>query len=467
VFALVYLFAGPPRLGRRIFQLFLGGIAMVVSAGWWIAIVQLTPASSRPYIGGSQNNSLWNLMFGYNGFGRLTGNETGSVGGGTQAGSQWGQTGLTRLFNTAFGGQISWLLPAASILLVAGLVLTARRVRTDRTRAALLLWGGWLGVTGIAFSLGQGIIHPYYTVALAPAIGALIGIGAVTLWSHRTLLARYTLTAAFAATVAWSWMLLDRTPAWHPWLRTLLLIAGFAIGGAMLVWPLLSRRWAGAVIAGAVVVALLGPGAYAVATAATPHSGAIPAAGPAVAGGFGPGGGRARGFGGPTGGPAIGGFTGAPPAGAGTSPLFGNGRPPFGGAGGGRGGLGGLLGGTTVSSQLKTLLTTDSSRYTWVAATVSANNAASYQLATGGSVMAIGGFNGTDPSPTLAQFEQDVAAHKIHYFIGGGVGGFGGAGQSSSTTGSISAWVSSHFTATTVGGVTVYDLTNPTTAAAT
>jgi 4-amino-4-deoxy-L-arabinose transferase-like glycosyltransferase len=473
VFALVYLFAGPPRLGRRIYQLFLGGIATLVAAGWWIAIVQLTPASSRPYIGGSQNNSLWNLIFGYNGFGRLTGNENGSVGGGTQAGSRWGPTGLTRLFNSDFGGQISWLLPAALILLVAGLVLTARRVRTDRTRAALLLWGGWLVVTGAAFSLGQGIIHPYYTIALGPAIGALIGIGAVTLWSRRTIVARYTLMAAFAVTIAWSYVLLDRTPSWHPWLRTALLIAGFGVGGALLAWPLLSRSWTRVVLAAAVVTALLGPGAYTLATAATPHSGAIPSAGPAVAGGFGPGGGQARAFGGANGGPGAGrtpgGFTGLPPGGAGGAPLVGNGQRPFGvpGGGGRGGGLGGLLGGTTVSSQLKTLLADTSSRYTWVAATVSANNAASYQLASDGAVMAIGGFNGTDPSPTPAQFRHDVAAHKIHYFIGGttggGVGnGFGGQSGSSSAT-SISSWVAGHFTATTVGGVTLYDLTNPTT----
>ena len=108
-FGLVYLFAGPPRLGRRIGQLFLAGLAMLASAGWWIAVVQLTPAASRPYIGGSQNNSLWNLMFGYNGFGRLTGNENGSVTGGGS--SPWGVTGLTRLFNSDFGGQISWMLP--------------------------------------------------------------------------------------------------------------------------------------------------------------------------------------------------------------------------------------------------------------------------------------------------------------------------------------------------------------------
>ena len=126
-FGLVYLFAGPPRLGRRIGQLFLAGLAMLASAGWWIAIVQLTPAASRPYIGGSQNNSLWNLMFGYNGFGRLTGNENGSVTGGGS--SPWGITGLTRLFNADFGGQISWMLPAALLLL-------ARRARVHLEPAA-------------------------------------------------------------------------------------------------------------------------------------------------------------------------------------------------------------------------------------------------------------------------------------------------------------------------------------------
>jgi 4-amino-4-deoxy-L-arabinose transferase-like glycosyltransferase len=188
VFALVYLFAGPPRLGRRIGQLFLGGVAMLVSAGWWIAAVQLTPASSRPYIGGSQTNSLWNLMFGYNGFGRLTGNETGSVGGAT-GGGQWGATGATRLFNNDFGGQISWLLPAALLLLVAGLALTLRRPRTDRTRTALLLWGGWLVLTALLFSFGKGIIHPYYAIALCPAVGGVVGVGAAALWSHRSLFA--------------------------------------------------------------------------------------------------------------------------------------------------------------------------------------------------------------------------------------------------------------------------------------
>ena len=148
--------------------------------------MELVPASARPYIGGSQHNSILELILGYNGFGRLTGNETGSVGGGGGGGTgMWGQTGWSRLFDSEIGGQVAWLLPAALILLAAGLVVTRRRPRTDRTRAALLLWGGWLLVTGLTFSFMAGIFHAYYTVALAPAIGALVGIGATLLWRRR------------------------------------------------------------------------------------------------------------------------------------------------------------------------------------------------------------------------------------------------------------------------------------------
>ena len=130
-----------------------------MSSLWWVVAVQLVPAADRPYIGGSQNNSLWNLIFGYNGFGRLTGNESGSVGGGGTTGSRWGVTGLLRLFNSDFGGQVSWLIPAAVILLAAGLAVTWRAGRTDRTRAGLIIWGGWLLLTAVVFSLGQGH-HP-------------------------------------------------------------------------------------------------------------------------------------------------------------------------------------------------------------------------------------------------------------------------------------------------------------------
>ncbi|HEU5270317.1 MAG TPA: glycosyltransferase family 39 protein, partial [Jatrophihabitans sp.] len=178
-FALAYLIAAPGGLAGRIRQLLLAGLAMIGAAGWWIAIVSLIPARDRPYIGGSQHNSILELTLGYNGFGRLTGNETGSVGGGGPAGAgRWGTTGWSRLFGTDMGSQISWLLPSALLLLVAGLWFTRKAIRTDGSRAALVLWGGWLLVTGLVFSYAKGIIHPYYTVALAPAIGGVIGIGA-------------------------------------------------------------------------------------------------------------------------------------------------------------------------------------------------------------------------------------------------------------------------------------------------
>jgi 4-amino-4-deoxy-L-arabinose transferase-like glycosyltransferase len=469
-FALVYLLAAPTPLRRRVLQLLGAGVALVVSAGWWVAVVTLWPASSRPYIGGSQDNSILNLIFGYNGFGRLTGNEAGSVVGGGAAGQagQWGPTGITRLFGTEMGTQISWLLPAALLFLVAALWLGRRAARTDVRRAAVLVWGSWLVVTGLVFSYAQGIIHPYYTVALAPAIGALVGIGATWAWKQRDLwIARLVLASAMAVTSLWAYHLLGQTPTWLPWLRTLVLVSGLVLAAILSVQPMVERilgRVAPLVAALAILAMLAAPVAYSVQTASTAHSGALPTAGPpgsSVQGGRG-GGGRGGGGGGGFGGGGGGGFRGgfAPPAGG-----AGGGTPPargFGGGAGGGGGfrggaLGGLLDSSAPSSALVALLQQDASRYTWVAAAVGANSAAGVQIAAGEPVMAIGGFNGTDPTPTLAQFQQDVSAGTIHYFLAGGRGFGGGSGDS----GAIATWVASHFTAQTVGGATVYDLTAP------
>src|SRR5919199_752224 len=218
-FALVYLLAAPASLKRRIVQLLVAGAAMIAAAGWWVAIVELWPASSRPYIGGSQTNSVLELIFGYNGLGRINGNETGSVVGGGRQGQagQWGPTGLFRLFDAEMGGQASWLIPAA-LLLTGYLLWMARHApRSDGRRAQVLLWASWLVVTGLVFSFAQGIIHPYYTVALAPAIGALVGIGAVTAWryAHRAdtqLVARGVLAATTVVTGIWAAGLLARSP---------------------------------------------------------------------------------------------------------------------------------------------------------------------------------------------------------------------------------------------------------------
>ncbi len=230
-FGLAYLIAAPTSLGRRIVHSLLAVGAMVLSAGWWVAIVELMPASARPYIGGSQTNSFLELTFGYNGFGRLSGDETGSVGGGGAAGGgRWGQTGIARMFSSGIGDQISWLLPSALILLVVGFALRGRRPRTDLRRAAYLVWGGWLVVTLLVFSFMAGIFHQYYTVALAPAIAALVGMGAVEAWQRRSsAVGTVTLAVATAAAAVWSFLLLSGTTAYGDWLR----VGVLAIG----VWP--------------------------------------------------------------------------------------------------------------------------------------------------------------------------------------------------------------------------------------
>ena len=514
-FALVYLVAGPPRLGRRLWQLLAGGAALLAAAGWWVAIVQFTPAADRPYVGGSTNDSILQLALGYNGLGRLDGNETGSVGfnggaapGGGGGSAFGGSSGVSRLFASEMGGQISWLLPAALIALAALVWLSWRRSRTDQVRAAALLWGGWLVVTGLVFSYMSGIIHPYYTVALAPAIGALTGIGAVTAWRARrsmaggqALAARAVLAAGLVVTAWWAFVLLGRSADWLPWLRPVVLACGLAAAAVVIAERWLSGRAVLLSVAPlALVAGLAGPLAYSVNTAATSHTGALPSAGPSVASfggpGGGPGGGQpGTGFGGHGGtirGGTTQGGTGRPGAGApGSSGVPGNAPGAAGGTGGvpgstsgrssgsttGRapgstsgqsgqfpggqgGGIGGGLGGSTqVSSAVTKLLTGGAAGYRWAAATVGAESAAPFQLASGEPVMAIGGFNGTDQAPTLAQFKTMVAAHEVHYFIGANGHTFGGG---SGDAAQITSWVESHFTKQTVGGETVYNLTSPT-----
>jgi 4-amino-4-deoxy-L-arabinose transferase-like glycosyltransferase len=456
-FALAYLVAAQTTVRRRIVQLLLAGGAMIAAAGWWVAIVQLTPASMRPYIGGSQHNSILELTLGYNGFGRLTGNETGSVGGG--GGGFWGATGWGRLFGSDMGGEIAWLLPTALLMLGAGIWYTRRAPRTNAVRSSLIVWGGWLLVTAAVFSFAKGIIHPYYTVALAPAIGGIIGVTAAGLWRLRKdFTASIVMAAIVIVTVGWQFQLLQRVSAWHPALRYIVLLLGVAAALLLLGLNRYTARAGKAVAAVALASILIAPAAYSVATAATPHSGSIPSSGPAGFTSAGPGGfgGTRGGFGGTRGGfgrfrggtGTGGGFTGQPPAGG-----FGG----TGGFGGQRGGAGGLLNSSTPSAAVVAALKADASKYKWVAAAIGSNSAAGFQLATQLPVMPIGGFNGSDPSPTLAQFQADVAAGKIHYFIASG--GFGGQMGGSQAASQIASWVESNFTSTTVGGVTLYDLT--------
>jgi hypothetical protein len=309
---------------------------------------------------------------------------------------------------------------------------------------------------------------------------------------ERSWFGRGTLAAGIVITTVWSYVLLDRAPAWYPWLRVVVLLAGLGAAAVLIAGHWLASAattaWGRVVlvlapVSLALVAALAGPFAYSLDTAATSHTGALPTAGPAVTafggagarggfprgGGFGRGGSRHGGFGrggfGPGGatgqgsagtGTGFGGTAGSPGGRSGTGGFPGGFRGRSHGGVGGRG-AGGLAGNTQVSRALATLLKNGASGCRWAAATVSSDSAAPLQLASGEPVMSIGGFNGTDPAPTLAQFERYVADHDIHYFVGANSDSFGGG---SGDAAQITSWVEAHFHAETVGGETVYDLSS-------
>ncbi|WP_422560431.1 ArnT family glycosyltransferase [Gordonia sp. (in: high G+C Gram-positive bacteria)] len=477
---------------RRVGHLLAALGALIVSAGWWILTVELWPADSRPYIGGSQNNSILELTLGYNGLGRLNGNEAGSVvpGGGGMGGdrmssgaygfgsggfpgggpgggrgSMWGSPGFWRMFDAEQGGQISWLIPTALVFGIAALVVSWLARRTD-TRAAgnvvsgpntrsafLVMFGIWMLTTIVVFSYMQGIFHSYYTAAIAPSLAGLVAAGAALCWAHREQLwVRLVLAAGSITAGIWGFVLLNRSADFVPWLRWVVLAVGIVAGLALI---FVHRGTAGTAVAGAAIVAALaGPVAYTVDTLNTPAQGSIISAGPNT-GGFGPGRGGPPGMGGREGSGRRGGFPGMP-GGQGQSQGGPGGQAGAGAEGMGAGGPGGLLNGSKPSEEMIAMLRTDADKFTWVAAAIGSNTASGYQIESGYSVMPVGGFNGTDPSPTLEQFQRYVADGKIHYFIGGGRMG-DGAGTSSA----IGDWVSENFVSTTVDGVTLYNLTKP------
>ncbi len=422
-FAAAYLVGAAAPLRARLLRLAGGSAALVVSGGWYLVLVEAWPATDRPYIGGSQHNSIVELALGYNGVSRLTGAQAGGLG------NLNFDAGWDRLFGAGMGAEIAWLLPAALIGLVAGVVIRGRAVRTDPARTALILWGGWLVVTATVFSFANGIVHSYYTVALAPAVAACAAIGADLLWRHRTV--RWcapALAGMVSATAGLAFVLLARRPDWLPWLRWVIVVAG-ALAAVLLVARTLAR--VAAVLA--LVCAFAGPVAYSVATAATPHTGAIPSVGPAHSG------------------PQFGGaFPGPPPGGPRDGGPGRGGPPSFGG---------GLLDAPEPTAALIALLVDDAADYTWPAAVVGSNNAAGYQLAADVPVMAVGGFNGTDPAPTLQEFTRLVAEGRIHYFIDAHIMGGRGDHAGSHDAADIDAWVQANYSPITVGTTVIYDLT--------
>ncbi|MFI6276482.1 ArnT family glycosyltransferase [Streptomyces sp. NPDC050988] len=507
VFA-VYLYAAQGGWLRRVRNLAIAAVALAVSSFWWAAAVSLVPASDRPYIGGSTDGTAWDLIMGYNGLGRVLGGEGNGGGGGGGGGGFSGTAGIGRMFNDVLGGQISWLLPFAGVALVGGLVLRGRAPRTDLTRAALVLWGGWTALHYLTFSLAEGTMHPYYTTALAPGIAALCGGGGLMLLhAFRTDKKwLWVLPVAFAATGIWAVVLLRRASGWNSWLwPTIAAVMVLAIAGLLLFRSGRRVRLLAVALTAAVAASLAGPTAYAASVTAGSSggmSGTNPTAGPTTGGGMGggPGGGGGGGRGGFPGGGGgqapggqqqggqqaggeapAGGQTGTPPGGTPSgapngqlpgggqqqgSQEQGNGQtgtPPNGTSGtgeqggdaasrpsgmGGGGGMGGGPGGGADSAMV-TYLEKHRDGAKWLVAVSSSQSAAQLIVSTKQPVISMWGWSGSDKAMTLAKLKELVKKGELHYIVlGGGMGGGGGGmGGGDSASSEVTAWVQEHATA--------------------
>jgi 4-amino-4-deoxy-L-arabinose transferase-like glycosyltransferase len=438
-----YLWCGPPRLARRLGQLGWAALALLVSSGWWVAIVELWPKSARPYIGGSTNNSELNLIFGYNGFARIfgSGGGAGSVGAATSGGSSsfGGGEGLLRMFDSELGGQISWLLPVALAGLVAGLWLTRRHARNDHQRAGFVLWGGTLLMFLVVYDYAKGIFHPYYTVVMAPAVAALAGAGAVALWrlGRQSLRWAWALPTAVVGTALWADALLARTSGYDSWVGPTVVVAG--VVSALVLFLCLARphvpRWF-AVAAGVVAAAslLAGPAAYSLTTLGTTTNG-IATAGPTSSAG---------GMGGGAGGPGGGSGAGGAPTGTRTGGFPGGGIGTAGAPTGAHTGAGaaaaaGGAGASAANTALVRYLEQHQGSAEYLVAVNGSQTAAPFILESGKAVIAMGGFTGTDPTPTLSEFEHLVSTGKVHYVYvssgGDGASASGGGGGGTSPGG--------------------------------
>ena len=406
IMTMLYISFARPKFTTRMWHLGVACIATIVSTFWWSILVWLTPAASRPWVGSTSDNSIWSLMFGYNGFGRLLGNSGGP--GGVGFG---GETGVLRIFNESFGPNIAWLILVA--LISAGLViwLLRRAPRYNKERIGVLLWLGWLLMHVVIFSMTSGTIHPYYVVTMAPAVAALVGIGAPYIWqayTRRTKVA-WILPLSIALTTILSIIMLGYSNYW-PWLMWLVMIAG-GVATILTLLPLSqTKRLKQIILVLAITAGMAAPIVFSVSTIATAHSGSIPTAGP------------------------------------GASAMSNTNNES-----------------ARAESTLVSFLLENRHGTTWLAAVNSANESAPIQLSSGQPVMAIGGFNGSDSTLTLSQFKQLVKQGKVRYYVvnsgqgkSGGPSGMGGPGGNSE----ILTWVKSTGSKVDYGGTqyTVYDL---------
>ncbi len=467
-------------------QLLAGGLALVVVGGAWPLLVTLTPAADRPWISGTSDNSVWSLIFGYNGLGRVAGQTGGPSGGGGPGGGGGfggnlfgGATGPFRLLESALGDQAGWLLGFAVVAGLALLVLTRLRRRDPRTGWLMIVGGAFL-VTAVVFSYASGIFHPYYVSFLAPFAAALLGAGA-SLMLPRALggtasskTARVIAPLAIAGGAITELVVLGELSGSLAWATPLVIGVG---GACAIVLALqLSPRVRAVLVAVALAALLAAPASWAAETLGHATSSTFPSGGPASVSIGGPGGGGSAGggssgrFGGGSGGRFGGGAgrfgggaggSGSAPSGSsagGFAPpsLFGGGSTSrgstsggstsgsttggFGGRGGSGGGAGGFAGGGGFGGDTASL--TAAIRYAGqhgggTIGVESQSTAAEAILSSDANVAGLGGFSGRESTVSLTWLAHEVQAGKLRWVI---VDSSQGAGLPGDTrTGSESA----------------------------
>ena len=410
VMAVLYMACAKPTTMTRVWHLSVAGIVTMVSTFWWSVLVWLTPAAHRPWVGSTNNNNIWSLVFGYNGFGRLFGGRggmPGGAGGGSGGVGFGGETGVLRIFNESFGSNIAWLVPTAFI--GGGLVIWLLRhaPRDNKERVGVLLWLGWLFVHGVVFSMTSGTIHPYYVVAMAPAVAALVGIGVPYIWKAytRRTYVWWIVPLTIATTTITSVIMLGYRNDWTI-LMWIVGVAGVVATGIAVMPPShTSTRLRRMALACAVISACATPIAYSISTVLVAHSGSIPTAGPNA-----------------------------------SAMNNTNNETAF------------------AEAALVKFLLANQQDATWIATVDSANTSAPIQLSTKQPVMAIGGFNGSDSTLTLQSFKQLVATGKVRYYVVDNSSRGGGSGGNSD----IAQWATSSGVKIECGGTqyAVYDLKN-------
>ena len=437
-FGVLYLLAAPRKIWTRIWHLALALLVLLAISAAWIVTVDLTPASQRPYVGSTQDNSEISLATGYNGLNRILGrgfgsgrgpggnattsststankstsgsgttpaNGTGNGGGNTGTGGTNGRTafpagggfgaraqGPFRLFQASLGSQIGWLLPLA----IAGLLALAWqrrwRFQEDFQQKSLLLWGMWLLTMGIYFSV-ENIAHEYYMTEMAPGVAALFGIGIVIMWQdyRRPGWRGWLLPTVLIATAAVQLPILSSYPAWGQWMIPL--IGGLCILAALvlLVARLLPRmridtrntRYLIPALCVGVLALLIAPATWSTISVIQNNESSSPTAGP-------------------TGGGSQ-------------------------GAGGALGAAAGAFGGNaTEDPMLIKYLEAHQGNAKFLVATPSSTTADGIILATNKPVMAMGGFSGGDPILTISKLAQLISNGTVRFFLTGGAGRGGG-----------------------------------------